>query len=277
MLDHRRRRASAGSGRHEPEIFARDRPRRHAQRLGPLPADRTLRDRPVVRLELGPVRPPRAHLVARHRSRSSAWRRRSCPRCSNPGSVVGPLTRRAADETGLAAGTPVVVGGADTQLGLVGIGVVGRDRLDARRRQLLAADGRDRQPLIDPQARVRTLCHAVPGRVDDRGDRLLLRHRMRWFRDAFCEPETAEAAPPRSRRRTWSWRRSRRACPPARTASSAIFSNVMNAKRWVQASPAFVQFDVDQPATLEPARRASGRWRSRPPTCRGPPRHHRRS
>ena len=28
----------------------------------------------------------------------------------------------------------------------------------------------------------------------------------------------------------------------------AIFSNVMNAKRWVQASPSFVQFDVDNPA-----------------------------
>ena len=51
------------------------------------------------------------------------------PEVLEPGTVVGSLTDRAADESGLAAGTPVVVGGADTQLGLVGIGVVTPDRL----------------------------------------------------------------------------------------------------------------------------------------------------
>ena len=39
------------------------------------------------------------------------------------------MTAGAAAETGLAAGTPVVVGGADTQLGLVGIGRLAAQRL----------------------------------------------------------------------------------------------------------------------------------------------------
>ena len=37
---------------------------------------------------------------------------------------MGEVTTATAEQTGLAAGTPVVVGGADTQLGLIGIGVV---------------------------------------------------------------------------------------------------------------------------------------------------------
>ena len=43
------------------------------------------------------------------------------PEVLEPGTVVGEVTEDAAAETGLAPGTPVVVGGADTQLGLVGM------------------------------------------------------------------------------------------------------------------------------------------------------------
>ena len=45
------------------------------------------------------------------------------PPVVEPGTVVGAVTAQAAAETGLRAGTPVVAGGADTQLGLLGIGV----------------------------------------------------------------------------------------------------------------------------------------------------------
>ena len=49
--------------------------------------------------------------------------RRVFPPVVESGSVVGQVTARAADETGLREGTPVVAGGADTQLALLGIGV----------------------------------------------------------------------------------------------------------------------------------------------------------
>ena len=45
------------------------------------------------------------------------------PAVREPGEVVGAVTPEAASDTGLRQGTPCVVGGADTQLGLVGIGV----------------------------------------------------------------------------------------------------------------------------------------------------------
>ena len=44
------------------------------------------------------------------------------PEVLESGTVMGEVTERPRAMTGLAAGTPVVVGGGDTQLGLVGIG-----------------------------------------------------------------------------------------------------------------------------------------------------------
>src|SRR5206468_10971206 len=60
------------------------------------------------------------------------------PPVLEPGTVVGAVSAGAASETGLRAGTPVVVGGADTQLGLVGIGVVGSGRSEEHTSELQA-------------------------------------------------------------------------------------------------------------------------------------------
>lgn len=169
------------------------------------------------------------------------------PEVLEPGQVVGPLHARAAEETGLAAGTPVVVGGADTQLGLVGIGVVGGDRLTLVGGSFWQLTAVTDAPLIDPQARVRTLCHAVPGHWMTEGIGFYCGIALRWFRDAFCEPEAAEAA----RRGVDPYvvmEEEAARVPPGSNGVTAIFSNVMNVKRWVQASPSFVGFDVDQPA-----------------------------
>jgi autoinducer 2 (AI-2) kinase len=169
------------------------------------------------------------------------------PDVLEPGTVVGPLTERAAKETGLAEGTPVVVGGADTQLGLVGIGVDrpgGLTLLGGSFWQLTVVTD---TPLIDPEARLRTLCHAAPNAWMTEGIGFYCGIAMRWFRDAFCEAEVAEA----SRRAVDPYvvmEEVAAAVPPGSEGITAIFSNVMDAKRWVQASPSFLGFDLDRPA-----------------------------
>jgi len=168
------------------------------------------------------------------------------PEVLESGTVVGALSARAADETGLAEGTPVVVGGADTQLGLVGIGVVRPDRVTLVGGSFWQLTIVTDEPLIDPQARLRTLCHTVPGQWMTEGIGFYCGIAMRWLRDAFCELETAEAA----RRGVDPYvvmEEAAATVPPGSHGVLAIFSNVMDAKRWVQASPSFVQFDVDQP------------------------------
>jgi autoinducer-2 kinase len=169
------------------------------------------------------------------------------PEVLEPGTVVGRLSARASVETGLATGTPVVVGGADTQLGLVGIGVVAPDRLTLVGGSFWQLTVVTDTPLIDPQARVRTLCHAVPGLWMTEGIGFYCGIAMRWFRDAFCELERAEAG----RRGVDTYVVMEEAAarvPPGSEGITAIFSNVMNAQRWVQASPSFLGFDVDRPA-----------------------------
>ena len=73
---------------------------------------------------------------------------------------------------------------------------------------------------------------------------------MRWLRDAFCEPEKAEAA----RLGIDPYVVMERAAAEVPAGSNgllAIFSNVMDVKRWVQAAPSFVGFDVDDPTRTD--------------------------
>jgi autoinducer 2 (AI-2) kinase len=70
---------------------------------------------------------------------------------------------------------------------------------------------------------------------------------MRWFRDAFCELEQAEAA--RRGVDVYAILEEKAArLPPGANGVVGIFSNLMQASRWVHASPGFLGFDVGNPA-----------------------------
>jgi len=129
----------------------------------------------------------------RQRSRRSAVSHRPCcPRVADPGTAVGEVTADAAAQTGLRAGTPVVAGGADTQLGLLGAGVgAGEFTVLAGTfwQNTLLVD----KPLIDPAVRLRTLCHVTPGEWMLEGIGFYCGMAMRWYRDAFCDAEVAVA------------------------------------------------------------------------------------
>jgi autoinducer 2 (AI-2) kinase len=168
------------------------------------------------------------------------------PEVVEPGTVVGSVTAQAAAETGLAEGTPVVVGGADTQLGLLGIGVTQPGRFTVVGGSFWQSTVVLDEPLIDPQARLRTLCHTVPERWMIEGIGFYCGIVMRWFRDAFCELEKAEA----ERQGVDVYHvleRKAASLPPGSNGVFGIFSNLMQASRWVHASPAFVGFDVANP------------------------------
>lgn len=169
------------------------------------------------------------------------------PAVLEPGTVAGQVSSAAAEATGLRAGTPVVVGGADTQLGQVGIGVVEPGRFTVIGgtfwQQTIALP----DAMIDPQARLRTLCHALPGQWMMEGIGFYCGLTMRWFRDAFCDMEKLEA----ERTGVDAYKLMERAAedvPPGSNEVVGILSNLMVASRWIHASPAFVQFNVGDPA-----------------------------
>ncbi len=168
------------------------------------------------------------------------------PEVADPGTVVGVVTAEAAAHTGLRAGTPVAAGGADTQLGLLGAGV--------RAGEFTVLAGTFWQntilttrPLIDPQARLRTLCHVTPGEWMLEGIGFYCGMAMRWYRDAFCAAEAA-AARERGVDPYLVMEEEAARIPPGSNGVYAILSNLMNARRWVHASPSFVGFDLGDPA-----------------------------
>lgn len=168
------------------------------------------------------------------------------PEVVEPGGVVGSVTEEAAAATGLRPGTPVVVGGADTQLGLLGIGRTKVGRFTVVGGSFWQSTVVLDEPLIDPRARLRTLCHTVPDRWMIEGIGFYCGIVMRWFRDAFCEFEKAEAQ--RRQVDVYDVLEQRAALvPPGSHGVFGVFSNVMQANRWVHASPAFVGFDVGNP------------------------------
>jgi autoinducer 2 (AI-2) kinase len=168
------------------------------------------------------------------------------PPVLDPGTVVGVVGAGAATETGLRPGTPVVVGGADTQLALVGIGVDGPGRFTVVGGSFWQHTVLLDEPLIDPKGRLRTLCHSVPGEWMAEGIGFYCGLVMRWFRDAFCEHEKVLAAA--ERRDVYSLLEEQAAgVPPGCGGLFGIFSNLMAANNWVHAAPAFVGFDIAAP------------------------------
>ena len=168
------------------------------------------------------------------------------PEVADPGTVVGEVTAAAAAQTGLRAGTPVVAGGADTQLGLLGAGVrAGEFTVLAGTfwQNTVLVD----KPLVDPAIRLRTLCHAVPGEWMLEGIGFYCGMAMRWYRDAFCDGEVAVARD-RGVDPYVVMEENAARIPPGSNGVYAILSNLMNARRWVHASPSFVQFDLSNPA-----------------------------
>jgi autoinducer-2 kinase len=168
------------------------------------------------------------------------------PGVANPGAVVGTVTPAAAAQTGLRAGIPVAAGGADTQLGLLGAGV--------RAGEFTVLAGTFWQttillpePLIDRHVRLRTLCHVTPGEWMLEGIGFYCGMAMRWYRDAFCAAEVA-AARDRGVDAYVVMEEAAASIPPGSNGVYAIASNLMNARRWVHASPSFVGFDVGDPA-----------------------------
>jgi autoinducer 2 (AI-2) kinase len=168
------------------------------------------------------------------------------PEVMESGTRLGEVTDAAAADTGFKAGTPVVVGGADTQLALIGVGAVNpHDSTTIGGtfwQQTVVTD----RPVVDPKIRLRTLCHAVPGEWMTEGIGFLCGLTTRWFRDAFCENEKEIAA----RERVdpyYLLEKQAEHVEPGSNGVIPIFSDVMNGKRWIHASPSFIQFDINRP------------------------------
>jgi autoinducer-2 kinase len=86
------------------------------------------------------------------------------PSLRAPGSRAGSVTREGAAATGIPEGTPVFVGGADTESALLGSGVHEAGQTAAVLGTTTPVQMVTDRPVIDPGGRLWTSCHVVPDR-----------------------------------------------------------------------------------------------------------------
>lgn len=107
------------------------------------------------------------------------------PRVYESPEITGIVSAAGAEATGLRAGTPVVAGGGDQSAGAVGMGIVRPGAVSATIGTSGVVFAASDRPALDPQGRVHTFCHAVPGRWHVMGVTQGAGLSLRWFRDQF--------------------------------------------------------------------------------------------
>lgn len=160
------------------------------------------------------------------------------------GTRLGEVTRAAAEQCGLMAGTPVIVGGGDVQLGCLGLGVV-------RPGQTAVLGGSFWQqvvnlpaPVTDPDMNVRVNPHVIPGMVQGESISFFTGLTMRWFRDAFCAEEKLIAE--RLGVDAYSLLEDMASrVPPGSWGVMPVFSDMMHYKNWYHAAPSFINLSLD--------------------------------
>jgi xylulokinase len=101
--------------------------------------------------------------------------------------TLGRVSAAAARLTGLAAGTPVVGGGADNACGAAGVGVVSAGETVASWGTSGTVLAPTAEPKVDPSLRVHTFCHVVPRTWYVMGVMLSAGGAFAWHRDVTAK------------------------------------------------------------------------------------------
>ena len=105
--------------------------------------------------------------------------------------ICGRVSSRGAEATGLRVGTPVVAGAGDQAAGAVGMGIVRPGTVSATIGTSGVVFAATDRPALDPQGRIHTFCHAIPGRWHVMGVTQAAGLSLRWFRDRFSAAPVA--------------------------------------------------------------------------------------
>jgi xylulokinase len=99
--------------------------------------------------------------------------------------ICGKVSAAGAEATGLKAGTPVVAGAGDQAAGAVGMGIARAGAVSATIGTSGVVFASTDRPAMDPQGRLHTFCHAIPGRWHVMGVTQSAGLSLRWYRDQF--------------------------------------------------------------------------------------------
>lgn len=103
--------------------------------------------------------------------------------------ITGEISGEAGESTGLESGTPVIAGAGDNEAGAVGSGIIEEGMVWASIGTSGVAFAPCDEVKTDPQGRIHTFCHAVPGKWHTMGVMLSAGGSLRWFRDTLGKLE----------------------------------------------------------------------------------------
>lgn len=107
--------------------------------------------------------------------------------------VVGKVTKEASRETGLAEGTPVVVGAGDGGCATIGAGSVELGSPYNYMGSSAWISVTSEKPLYDPEMRIFNWAHPIKGWYQPTGTMQTAGSSFRWLQNQVCKLETAEA------------------------------------------------------------------------------------
>lgn len=166
------------------------------------------------------------------------------PEVKECGSLAGYCTERCHRETGLAIGTPVIVGGGDAQLGCIGVGAVKANQAAIFGGSFWQYEYNTDNGNTDPNHRIRVNCHALPNLWQYEALAFKPGLVLRWFRDGFCQQEKLEAK--KLGEDPYNLMNQKAIHIPAGCYGMlCTFSDIMNFMNWKHAAPTFTNFELD--------------------------------
>lgn len=108
------------------------------------------------------------------------------PRVFESPEITGKVSEEGANATGLREGIPVAAGAGDQAAGAVGMGIVAPGDVSATIGTSGVVFAATAKPVLEPEGRIHTFCHAVPGRWHVMGVTQGAGLSLRWFRDQFA-------------------------------------------------------------------------------------------
>lgn len=168
------------------------------------------------------------------------------------GTVIGQVSARAAEATGLKQGAPIVMGGGDAQLGAVGVGAVEPGQAAVFGGSFWQQEVNLDRPLADESGRIRMNFHAVPRLWQAEAIVFFPGIAVRWFRDAIC-PDIKAQAQAEGRDAYALLEEMAAQVPPGAHGIVPIYSDAMDYMHWRHAAPSFLNLTVDPAVTTRGA------------------------
>lgn len=166
------------------------------------------------------------------------------PRVVEPGTVIGTVTAKAAEETGLAQGTPFVAGGGDVQMGSIGLGMTGPGDAAVLGGTFWQQVVNIPLGSVDKTMRLRVNSAALSQMNQAEAISFFVGLTARWFRDVFCEEEKRQASA-KGRDAYDLIEDLAMQVPPGAHGIIPIFSDAMDFGNWYHAAPSLLNLSID--------------------------------